>query len=57
MRALSQMVQVQAEDWEAEECVHHLVLLHMISSPVEYSLSPSSVGVVLERAYRRFWVV
>jgi hypothetical protein len=46
--------QVPAEDWVTgkrktrEECVvHHLVLLHKISSVVKISLSPLSVGVLL----------
>ena len=46
--------QVPAEDWEAEECVHHLVRLYMIGSPVKIYLSPLSVSVVPERACRRF---
>ena len=44
MRASSEMV--LAEDWEAEEFVHHLVLMHLIGSLVKFSLSPLSVGVV-----------
>ena len=44
MRAPSEMV--LAEDWEAEEFVHHLVLTHLIGSLVKFFLSPLSVGVV-----------
>ena len=45
--------QVPAEE-EAEECVHHLVLLYMIGSLVKIYLSPLSVDVVPECVYRRF---
>ena len=41
MRAPNQMV--LAEDWETEECVHHLVLMHMSGSRVKISLSLLSV--------------